>query len=124
MTPSERGRGSRSEISHSSKLLPGSGLAPTLRTIKFLVPPSTVRMKAGPPPGPCSTATYCAEAGGCGGAGVLTFRSALQPIWGAASADDRGGNVVFFGAHPALSGGFEGLRSHEPTPREIDRKRR
>jgi len=59
ITPSERGRGNRSEISQSSKLLPGSGCAPTLRMVKFLVAASTVRMKAGDPPSFCSTATYC-----------------------------------------------------------------
>ena len=58
MTPSERGRCNLSEISQSSKLLPGSAEAPTLRTVKFLVAASTVRMKAGAPPSFCNTATY------------------------------------------------------------------
>ena len=71
ITPSERGAGSRSEISHSSKLLPGSASAPTLRTVKFLVAASTVRINAGEPPSRCSRATYCAEGVG-GGAGVFT----------------------------------------------------
>src|SRR3954451_2210821 len=63
MTPSERGGPSLSEISHSSKLLPGSAVvSPTLRTVKFLVAPSTVRMNAGEPPSFCSRATYCAAA--------------------------------------------------------------
>src|SRR3984885_4645122 len=71
ITPSERGRCSLSEINHSSKLLPGSAAASTLRTVKFLVAPSTVRMNAGEPPSFCSTATYCAGAG-AGGAGTCT----------------------------------------------------
>src|ERR1700727_3093815 len=66
ITPSERGFGSLSEISHSSKLEPGSAAAPTLRTVKFLVASSTVRMKAGPPPSLWSTATYCPDALGAG----------------------------------------------------------
>src|ERR1700691_4131518 len=50
ITPSERGRCNLSEISQSSKLLPGLAAAPTLRTVKFLVAPSTVRMNPGDPP--------------------------------------------------------------------------
>ena len=64
ITPSERGRCNLSEISQSSKLLPGSAAAPTLRTVKFLVAPSTVRMKAGEPPSFCRTATYWADGAG------------------------------------------------------------
>src|SRR3954453_4702750 len=72
MTPSERGGPNLSEISHSSKLLPGStAVSPTLRTVKFRLTPSTVRMNAGEPPSFCSTATYCAGAG-AGGAGTCT----------------------------------------------------
>ncbi|OIQ68959.1 hypothetical protein GALL_494420 [mine drainage metagenome] len=62
ITPSERGRDSLSEINQSSKLLPGSAEASTLRIVKFLVAPSTVRMNAGEPPSFCRTATYCADA--------------------------------------------------------------
>src|ERR1700681_3098112 len=72
ITPSERGRGNLSEISQSSKLLPGSAGAPTLRTVKFLVAPSTVRMNAGAPPSFCRTATYWADGTGAGGALVST----------------------------------------------------
>ena len=43
--------------------MPGSGWAPTLRTVKFLVAPSTVRMNAGDPPSFCKTATYWADGG-------------------------------------------------------------
>src|SRR6201995_3899364 len=72
ITPSERGGPNLSEISHSSKLLPGSAaVSPTLRTVNFLVAPSTVRMNAGDPPSFCSTATYCAGAG-AGGAFTST----------------------------------------------------
>ena len=60
----------RSLISHSSKLLPASGAsAPTLRTVKFLVAASTVRMNAGEPPSRCNSATYWAD--GCTGDGYI-----------------------------------------------------
>src|SRR5258708_15821246 len=79
MTPSERGRGSLSEISHSSKLLPGSAEAPTLRTVKFLVAPSTERMNAGAPPWLCNTATYWAD-GGASVAGVFTSTTCVRGL--------------------------------------------
>src|ERR1700676_3943624 len=91
ITPSERGRGSLSEISQSSKLLPGSAGASTLRTVKFLVAPSTVRMNAGAPPSFCSTATYWADGAGAGGAFVSAtcVRARGRMLSGSKSGSNR-----------------------------------
>jgi len=63
--------------------------APTLRTVKFLVAASTVRMKAGAPPSFCRTATYWSD-GGVGAEGVFTSTTCVRGFGRMASGSKSG----------------------------------